>query len=210
MIKQNLDKILSEIGPVKLVAVSKRKPVSDIKESIKSGVKIIGENKIQEAEEKYIELKDLFEKNNVEFHFIGHLQTNKVKKAVEMFNLIQTVDSLKLAEEINKRAKQISKVQDILIQINIGNEPQKYGINPDDVFEFITNLKQLKNINIKGLMCIHPFREDPVPYFKKMKKIFNKTHLELLSMGMSNDYKEAIKYESNMVRIGSKIFGERK
>ena len=209
MIKTNVKKIKSEIGDVSLVAVSKRKPVLDIKEAINSGIKIIGENKIQEAEEKYRQLKDLFEKNKVEFHFIGHLQTNKAKKAVEMFDLIQTVDSLKLAQEINKRAKQINKVQNVLIEINIGNEPQKQGINSDDVFEFIKNLKQFENINIKGLMCIHPFRENPTPYFKKMKKLFDKTPLKILSMGMSSDYLQAIKCGSNMVRIGNKIFGER-
>lgn len=210
MIKTNIEKIKSEIGSVKLVAVSKTKTVSDIKEAIVAGIKIIGENKIQEAELKYNELKLIFEKNNIEFHFIGHLQTNKVKKAVEMFDLIQTVDSLKSAKEIDKRAKEINKVQNILVQVNIGNEPQKYGILPEKALDFIKKLKQFENINVKGLMCIPPFGENPIAYFKKMKKIFEDSKLEILSMGMSSDYLDAVKYESTMVRVGSKIFGKRK
>jgi len=207
--KENIEKIKAEIGEVKLVAVSKRKPVSDIKKAVELGVKIIRENKIQEAEQKYNELKNLFKKNNIKFHFIGHLQTNKVKKAVKMFDLIQTIDSLKLVKEIDKRAKQINKVQDILIEVNIGNEPQKYGITPEETLDFIKKLNHFKNVNVKGLMCIHPYEKDPIPYFQKMKQIFDTTNLDILSMGMSSDYLEAIKEGSTMIRIGTKIFGKR-
>ena len=140
MIKVNVNKISQETNNVNIVAVSKRKSVQLIKDAIDAGIKIIGENQIQEAQQKYNELKDYFKQNNVEFHFIGHLQTNKVKKAVLMFDLIQTVDSIKLANEINKRALKINKIQDILIQINIGNEIQKYGIKKEEIFDFLKPL----------------------------------------------------------------------
>jgi PLP dependent protein len=209
MIKENIKQIMEIIGPVNIVAVSKKKSVEKIKQAIKSGVNIIGENKIQEAYNKYNQLKNYFEENNIKFHFIGHLQSNKVKKAVEMFDLIQTVDSIKLTDEINKRAKEIDKVQDILVQVNIGKEPQKFGIIPENTLDFLGKIKQFKNINVKGLMCIHPRGEDSKPYFKEMKKIFDMTNLEILSMGMSSDFQIAIDEGSNMIRIGTKIFGER-
>ncbi|MBT3721033.1 YggS family pyridoxal phosphate-dependent enzyme [archaeon] len=210
MMKSNIQKIIQEIGKAKLVAVSKKKSVLEIKQAINAGIKIIGENRIQKAQEKYNELNEFFKENHVEFHFVGHLQSNKTKKAVEMFDLIQTVDSLKLAQEINNRAKEINKIQRVLIQINIGEEKQKFGIKPEKTVEFVAQIKKYKNIKIKGLMCIHPFGEDPIPYFKRMKKIFDSTQLEILSMGMSSDYKTAIEQGSNMIRVGTKIFGERK
>lgn len=209
MINNNVKKKLEEIGSVQLVAVSKKKSIEEIKQAIDAGVLIIGENRIQEAEEKYNQLKSYFEKYEVKYHFIGHLQTNKTKLAIQMFDLIQTVDSIKLAREIDKRAKEINKIQDVLIQVNIGREPQKFGIDPEDTLEFIEQLKQFQNINVKGLMCIHPYGQDPTPYFKEMKKIFDKTHLEILSMGMSSDYITAIEEGSTMVRVGTKIFGAR-
>jgi len=209
-IKKNLEKIFSEVpAHISIVAVSKKKPIEDMIEAINAGVKIIGENKVQEAEEKYFQLKELLKEKKVEFHFIGHLQTNKVKKAVEIFNLIQTIDSIKLSNEISKRAKEINKVQKVLIQINIGEEHQKYGIKKELIFDFLEKVQKFENIKIDGLMCILPFGKDPVPYFKEMKKIFDKTHLNVLSMGMSSDYLTAIKYGSNMVRIGTNIFGKR-
>ena len=215
MISQNIQKIEKEIPNINIAGVSKTKPVSDIKEAIESGIKIIGENKIQESEEKYRQLKDVFKKNNVKFHFIGHLQSNKAKQAVEMFDMIQTVDTLKIAKKINKYAKKIEKKQDILVEVNIGNEPQKYGIKPDKTKEFIEKIKDFENINIRGLMCIPPYDKNPVPYFKKMKQLFDeiksvqKNDFDTLSMGMSSDYKLAVKHGSNMVRIGTKIFGKR-
>jgi len=210
MTKETIKELLAEIGNIKLIAVSKKKSVDEIKQAVEAGVKIIGENRIQEAEQKYTELKNYFKEKNVDFHFVGHLQTNKVKKAVEMFDLIQTVDSLKLVKEINKRAKQMNKVQDVLIEVNIGKEPQKHGVMPENVIDFVEEFKQFNNINVKGLMCIPPYEENPRPHFKQMKNMFNELNLELLSMGMSSDYKIAIEEGSNMVRIGTKIFGERK
>jgi len=206
MIINNIQKIKLEIGSTKLVAVTKLRTIEEIKQAINSGINIIGENKIQEAEQKYSEIKDM----EVELHFIGHLQTNKVKKAVEMFDLIQTLDSLKLAKEIDKRAKEINKIQDILIQVNIGKEPQKYGVLPENVIEFVDNINKFQNIKVMGLMCMPPLNRDSRPYFKEMKMLYDKLELEVLSMGMSNDYKIAIEEGSNMIRIGRLLFGERK
>ena len=172
--KENIKKLKSELPNIKIAAVSKTKPVSDIIKALGFGVKIIAENKVQEAEKKYDELKEIFEKNNVEFHFIGHLQTNKAKKAVEMFDLIQTVDRIKIAKKINKYAKEMGKKQDVLIEVNIGKETQKYGVNPDKLDLFFNEIKKFENINIKGLMCIPPHDKDQRPYFKEMKKLFDK------------------------------------
>ncbi|MBN2367644.1 YggS family pyridoxal phosphate-dependent enzyme [Candidatus Woesearchaeota archaeon] len=212
-IKDNVKNLLAELGTAELTAVTKIRSIAEIKEAIEAGAKIIGESRVQEAEEKYNELKDCLKENKVEFHFIGHLQSNKVKKAVEMLDMIQSVDSIDLAEEIDKRAKEARKVQKILVQVNIGKEPQKFGVVPEKTSETIEKLKSLKNINIKGLMCIAPYFEDPEktrPYFREMKRIQDQLGLEILSMGMTNDYKIAIQEGSNMVRIGTGIFGERK
>ncbi|MBT4351069.1 YggS family pyridoxal phosphate-dependent enzyme [archaeon] len=214
MIKKNLEKIFEKLpSNVKLVAVSKRKSIDEIKKAIELGVKIIAENRIQESIEKYDMLINYFKEKNVKYQFIGHLQTNKVKNAVKIFDLIQTIDSIKLVEEINKRAKQIDKVQDILIQVNIAKQEQKYGLFSDEVEKFIEQIKHFENINIKGFMCMAPFfkeAEDTRVYFKMMKEIFDKYDYEILSMGMTNDYEVAIEEGSNMVRIGIAIFGERK
>ncbi|MBT3464034.1 YggS family pyridoxal phosphate-dependent enzyme, partial [archaeon] len=151
MIKKNLEKIFEKLpSNVKLVAVSKRKSIDEIKKAIELGVKIIAENRIQESIEKYDMLINYFKEKNVKYQFIGHLQTNKVKNAVKIFDLIQTIDSIKLVEEINKRAKQIDKVQDILIQVNIAKQEQKYGLFSDEVEKFIEQIKHFENINIKG------------------------------------------------------------
>ena len=211
MIKQNLEKILEHIpGNVTIVGVSKTKTVLEVKEAVETGVKVIAENRIQEAEKKYVQLKEYFTEKNVEFHFVGHLQTNKVKKAVKMFDLIQSVDSLKLAKAIDRYAKQENKVQDILVEVNIGRESQKYGIYPEETLDFLKEISNFENIVVRGLMCMPPFNEDPRPYFKEMKGIYDKSKLEILSMGMSNDYKIAIEEGSTMIRIGTAIFGERK
>jgi pyridoxal phosphate enzyme (YggS family) len=216
MIKQNIEKILAELPKyVKLVAVTKTRTTEEIKEAIGSGVKIIGENKIQEAEKKYWQLQQFMKEKNVKFHFIGHLQKNKAKKAVEMFDMIQTVDSIKLAEELNKRSKEINKIQEVLVEINIGKEEQKAGVMPEDAEKLLSEIKKLCCLKVRGLMCIPPFSENPEDsryYFKEIKKLFErfrqKYSLDILSMGMSSDYKIAIGEGSNMVRIGTAIFGE--
>ena len=191
---------------VKLVAVTKTRTVEEIRHAIMSGVTCIGENRVQEAEKKFPFLP------KVEKHMIGHLQTNKVKLAVELFDMIQSVDSLKLAEEISKRCETIGKVMPVLVEVNIGNEPNKYGIKPEDAGSFVKEISKLKNIDVQGLMCVAPLLapEETRPYFKKMKQLFGSVgNMKWLSMGMSNDYKTAIEEGSNMVRIGTAIFGYR-
>lgn len=206
-----------------LVAVSKNRSIDEIKKIISFGIKNIAENKIQEAERKYIELKNYFKQNKIKFHFIGHLQSNKAKKAVSMFDVIQSIDSLKIAKEVNKRALEINKIQEIFIQINIGNEKKKFGIKKENLIELIDEIIKLKNLNLNGLMSIAPniyesektFEKTRV-YFKEMKLLFdnsnkyletnNKKKMEFLSMGMTNDYKIAVEEGSNMIRIGRGLF----
>jgi PLP dependent protein len=221
---------------VKLVAAAKTRSVSQIKKAIRQGIRIIGENMIQEAESKYPELKGFFIENKVEFHFIGHLQRNKVKKAVQMFDMIQTLDSLDLADEIEKRAGETGKIQKVLVQVNIGREPQKSGIDPRNAKNIVSELMKYSHIETCGLMCIAPDLEDKEktrPYFRQMKQLFDeckealnastgglkgahpilekkvkKDSFTTLSMGMSDDYKIAIEEGSDMIRLGRAIFEE--
>lgn len=205
MIKENLGN-MNIPSHVKLIAVTKTRTVEEINEAIRAGVNCIGENRVKEAEEKFNLLL------KVEKHMIGSLQTNKVKLAVELFDMIQSVDSLKLAKEIDKRCAAIHKVMPVLIEVNIGNEKNKHGINPEDVKNFLLELSSLKHISVQGLMCVSPMLEPEQvrPYFKKMKQLFDSIgNLKWLSMGMSNDYKIAIEEGSNMVRIGTLLFGKR-
>ncbi|MBC7085650.1 MAG: YggS family pyridoxal phosphate-dependent enzyme [Methanomethylovorans sp.] len=213
-VDENIKFILKELGKIKLVCVTKRVDAQRINEAIKAGASIIGESKIQEYEEKCHELLPC------EKHFIGHLQSNKVKKAVQLFDVIQSVDSLRLIQNINKKAKAIDKVQNVYFQVNIGKEPQKFGILEEDLIQVITHIKELNNINVQGLMCIPPVEspEETRFHFKKMKALFDiaqqqnmeNVNIQELSMGMSSDYRIAIEEGATMVRIGSLIFGERK
>lgn len=211
---ESTKKILEELGTVKLVSVTKTVDAERINESIRAGATIIGENRVQEFEEKYDAILPC------ERHLIGHLQTNKVKKAVQLFDVIQSADSLKLTQEIDKKAEDVSKVQEIYLQINIGNEPQKYGFGLGEIELALEEIHSLKNVRVRGLMCIPPFlpAEQTRPYFKKMKALFdelkqknrNNIDIQELSMGMSGDYKVAIEEGATMVRVGSAIFGDRK
>ncbi|WP_406669949.1 YggS family pyridoxal phosphate-dependent enzyme [Methanolobus sp. ZRKC4] len=213
-VTQNIKTIIKELEGIKLVSVTKTIDAERINESIRAGATIIGENRVQEFEEKFDEILPC------EKHLIGHLQTNKVKKAVQLFDVIQSVDSLKLIQEIDRKAMDIEKVQKVFLQVNIGNEPQKYGFGQDEIRQIIPEISSLKNIQVTGLMCIPPFvTPDQVrPYFKQMKALFDEMKLENcsninireLSMGMSNDYMAAIEEGATMVRVGSAIFGSRK
>ncbi|MCK4360045.1 MAG: YggS family pyridoxal phosphate-dependent enzyme [Candidatus Cloacimonetes bacterium] len=216
-IKRNLEKILSEIPEgVELVAAAKSRTAEEVLQAIAAGIRIVGENYVQES------LK-IIEKvgPKARWHFIGHLQTNKVKYVVPVYDLIETVDSIKLAKEIDKHAKKYNKIMSILIEINSGREPQKFGIMPEDTEKLIKEISTLSNLKIMGLMTMGPFTGDSElarPYFIETKKIFNRiatakipnVEMKYLSMGMSNSYKIAIEEGANMVRIGTKIFGERK
>lgn len=198
---------------IKLVAVTKTATIEQIKEAISAGVKIIGENKVQEAKEKYQILSI-----KIEWHLVGHLQTNKVKYAIEIFDCIHSVDSIKLAEEIDKRSLQFGKTTNVLIEVNVSGEETKYGIKPEEVEYFLKEIFEFSRIRVRGLMTIAPIAEDKEevrPYFRKLrelsKEIKNKNlknvKMDYLSMGMTGDFEVAIEEGANMVRIGRGIFG---
>ena len=209
-IVNNLILINKEISAInsntKVIAVSKTFPIEHIKPAIDHGHTHFGENKVQEAVEKWTEIK---EKNkSIKLHLIGKLQTNKVKFCLPLFDFIHSLDNLRLAEKIANEQEKKNFKPKLFIQINIGEEDQKNGIL---INEFETFYKRIEdfNLDIIGLMCIPPFVDDTKIYFEKMVKIKNETNLRELSMGMSNDYIVAAKYSATYVRIGSKIFGAR-
>ncbi|OQX54231.1 MAG: YggS family pyridoxal phosphate enzyme [Candidatus Aminicenantes bacterium 4484_214] len=215
-IEDNVKAILAELPPgVELVAAAKARTPNEIQEAIKAGVKIIGENYIQEAINAYQIIG-----RQVKWHFIGHLQRNKVKKAIDIFDLIETLDSLPLAKEIDKRCGQKGKVMPVLIEINSGREPQKFGVLPEDVEDFVRQLASFSHLRVWGVMTMGPAFGDPEdarPYFQETARIFNHLkslslpHVEMkyLSMGMSNSYQVAIEEGANLVRLGTVIFGPR-
>ncbi|MDR6966039.1 pyridoxal phosphate enzyme (YggS family) [Flavobacterium arsenatis] len=214
-IKNNLLEIKSTLPEnVTLVAVSKTKPVSDLMEAYEAGQRIFGENKIQEMAEKFEQMP-----KDIEWHMIGHVQTNKVKFMAPFVSLIHGVDSLKLLEEINKQALKYNRIIDCLLQIHIAEEETKFGLNEEELNEILKQVEQdkLKNIQIKGLMGMATFTENQDQIKKEflhLKSIFDKLktntpQLTTLSMGMSGDYQLAIECGSTMVRIGSSIFGTR-
>ena len=208
-ISENIHKIKSEIPiEVTLVAVSKTKPISDILKAYDAGQRIFGENKVQELTEKHKKLP-----KDIQWHMIGHLQTNKVKYIAPFVNLIHALDSEKLLKEIDKRAKQHDRKIDCLLQVHIAKEEHKFGIVPSEVSEFIEKSEKYKNVNIIGLMGMATFTSDKVQIeseFKELNTLFsNFDKLKVLSMGMSGDYKIAIESGSTMVRVGNTIFGNR-
>lgn len=213
-IKKSAEKSGRNPDEIVLVAVSKNKPIEAIKIAYEAGLRIFGENRAQEAREKVEKLKDL----DISWHFIGRLQKNKVKYVVSFSELIHSVDSVELLLEIDKRAKKISKLQDILLEVNISGEETKAGFNPDRVDEIVEKALELENINLKGFMTMAPLVENPEEVrwvFKNLRELrdkvaqkYNLKNLEL-SMGMSNDFEVAIEEGATMVRIGTAIFGRR-
>ena len=196
-----------DLKKVSIIAVSKTFPIDEINPLINHGQIHFGENKVQEALEKWTDIKQSF--NHIQLHMIGKLQSNKVKFVVPLFDYIHSLDSLKLAEKISTEQKKINKKLKIFIQINIGNEDQKSGINEDQLENFYENCVHKLNLDIIGLMCLPPKNEDTKNYFLKMKNLAKKIEVNELSMGMSNDYLDAAKTGSTFLRIGSKIFGKR-
>ena len=201
---------------IRLVAVSKTIPSNRVKEAIDAGVTILGENYIQEAREKI----NVLSSYAVSWHFIGHLQSNKAKYAVKLFDLIHAIDSLKLARELDKQAKKISKIQQVLIQVNIGEESSKSGVYKQDTIELIEAISLLENLSVKGLMTMPPFFNAPEkvrPFFADLRtlrdhiKNANITNITMdeLSMGMTGDFEAAIEEGATLVRIGTAIFGKR-
>jgi pyridoxal phosphate enzyme (YggS family) len=215
-IRENTQKLLKELPEgVELVAAAKTRTADEVLAAVEAGIKVIGQNYLQEAEAIYPAVG-----NKARWHFIGHLQRNKVKKAVNLFDMIETVDSVGLAEEIDKRCALANKVMPVLVEINSGKEPQKAGVLPEKAEELIKAIARLANIKVMGLMTMGPRfgnPEDSRPYFITTKKIFERikalkipnVEMKYLSMGMTNSYPVALEEGANLVRIGTRIFGER-
>lgn len=216
MIEKNVADILAELPTgVELVAAAKTRKPEEILRAANAGVRIFGENYVQEAQRAFERVG-----HKVKWHFIGHLQRNKVKKAVKIFDMIETLDSLDLAREIDKRSAQERKIIPVLIEINSGKEPQKSGVMPDEAEGFIREAAKFENMRILGLMTMGPAYGDPEnarPFFAGTKILFDRIKssgipgidMRYLSMGMTNSYRVAIEEGANMVRIGTKIFGPR-
>lgn len=227
MIKEKLHSVQSLIAESKLkragiytddvllVAVTKNHDIYAMREAIDAGVTDIGENRIQEAKEKYETLD-----RQVVWHLIGHLQTNKAKQAVKLFDLIHSIDSLKLAESVDKAAAAIGKVQKVLVQVNLAHEASKSGVYEDELMDLLHSVDRMDNLQLMGLMCIAPNYEkveDCRPLFAEMRKIFDKVkemqwqtaNIKYLSMGMTHDYTIAVEEGANVVRVGTGIFGPR-
>ena len=190
-----------------IIAVSKTFAIKDILPLINYGHIHFGENKVQEAVEKWTDIKNNF--HNIKLHMIGKLQTNKVKYVIPLFDYIHSVDNLKLAEKISNEQVKKNKIMKLFIQINTGNENQKSGILIDDLGSFYNVCKKDLGLNIIGLMCLPPNNSKSSVHFNKMHELAKKIKLKEISMGMSNDYLNAINYKATYLRIGSKIFGER-
>ncbi|SFQ24437.1 hypothetical protein SAMN04487928_12625 [Butyrivibrio proteoclasticus] len=226
MIKDNLEFVERKIceacekagrdrSEVTLIAVSKTKPVSDIRQAMDCGIRVFGENKVQEIRDKHEAITE-----NVDWHMIGHLQANKVKYLPGIVCMIHSVDNEKLALEIEKQFAKANIVADVLIEVNMAGEDTKFGLAPDDTIEFVKAISSLEHIRIRGLMTIAPYTDDPESnrvYFKGLRELKDKINAEgiqgvkmdTLSMGMTGDYQVAIEEGATFVRVGTGIFGER-
>ena len=191
----------------KIIAVSKTFPIKEIRPLIEHGHLHFGENKVQEALEKWTELKK--EVKNVKLHMVGKLQRNKVKFVIPLFDYIHSLDNLKLAQKISSEQKKMNKKLKIFIQVNIGNEDQKSGITQNELMSFYKKCISDLDLDIVGLMCIPPLKGVKSQYFRLMKDLNKSIGLEELSMGMSSDYLDAVSHGATYIRIGSKIFGQR-
>ena len=215
-IAANVRAVLAELPPgVELVAAAKTRTAAEVLEAVEAGVRIVGENYVQEAAALLPEIG-----RRVRWHLIGHLQTNKAKKAVELFDLVETVDSLDLGRELDKRAAAAGRSLDILVEVNSGREPQKAGIMPDDAEALVRALAALPRLRVLGLMTMGPFEGDPEdsrPYFKETRRVFEAlraaavpgVEMRLLSMGMSHSWRVAVEEGATLVRLGTALFGPR-
>lgn len=215
-IRERVSQLLGELPDgILLVAAAKTRQPWEVLEAVEAGVKVIGENYVQEAERAYAVIG-----GRVEWHFIGHLQRNKVKKAVSIFDMIETVDSVEIAAAIDRRCAQLGKTMPVLVEINSGRERQKSGVFPDAVEHLVRQLTAFDRIKVMGLMTIGPLSGDPEdfrPYFVETRRVFDRlkaldlpgAEMKYLSMGMTGSYKVALQEGANIVRIGSKIFGMR-
>lgn len=215
-IKEAAEKVGRSPEEIILLAASKTQPPEKIVQAYEAGVRYFGENRVQEGMKKIDQLKDKLPEAH--WHLIGGLQTNKAKYTVKYFEMVHSLDRKELADELDKRAKKIGKVQDVLIEVNIGEEESKYGVKPEKLEELFEYSLKKENLNILGLMCIPPYFEDKEksrPYFRKLREMKNmleekyKVKLPHLSMGMSHDFDVAVEEGATIVRIGTAIFGER-
>lgn len=206
-IQETLEKRIKNFKLANIIAVSKTFPIENIYPLINYGHQHYGENKVQEAIEKWTNIKQDF--TNIKLHMIGKLQTNKVKHALRLFDYIHSLDNLKLAEKISNEEKKNNKKIKIFIQVNIGNEDQKSGIEIENLKDFYLQCKNDLKLNIVGLMCLPPKNDLSYKYFTEMKKLLSNINEKELSMGMSADFIEAAENGSTFLRIGSKIFGQR-
>jgi pyridoxal phosphate enzyme (YggS family) len=217
LIQQNVVRLLAELPDrVEVVAAAKARTPEDVLEAVQAGIKIIGENYVKEAKEAYAVVG-----KRAEWHFIGTLQKHNVRRTVlEIFDMIESVDSLEIATEIDAKCAQIGKIMPILVEVNSGREPQKSGVLPEDVERLVKEISGLSNVKVMGLMTMGPFfgnPEDSRPYFAETRKVFERIkglqlpniEMKYLSMGMTNSYKVALEEGANIIRIGTKIFGER-
>ncbi|MBO5623803.1 MAG: YggS family pyridoxal phosphate-dependent enzyme [Butyrivibrio sp.] len=226
MIKENLEFVEENIAKacekagrsrdeVTLIAVSKTKPVSDIRQAMDYGIKVFGENKVQEIKDKTEEIKE-----PLNWHMIGHLQANKVKYLPGRICMIHSVDNVKLAAEIEKQFAKADIVIDVLIEVNMAHEESKFGLSPDEVADFVKEIASYPHLNIRGLMTIAPYTDDPESnrvYFKGLRELKDNingmnipgVNMDTLSMGMTGDYQVAIEEGATFVRVGTGIFGER-
>tara|TARA_B100000482_G_C12571139_1_gene284020 strand:- start:408 stop:1064 length:657 start_codon:yes stop_codon:yes gene_type:complete len=195
-----------KVNSVKLIAVSKVQPNEKVEAVLKEGHRCFGENRVQEALNKWPSFKENYE--NVELHLIGPLQTNKARQAFELFDVIQTLDRPKLAILLANLTQERGFCPSLFIQVNTGEEPQKTGVLPEDLDIFIKDCQSM-DLRIDGLMCIPPLNEEPALHFSLLRKMQERNNIRFLSMGMSSDYESAIMFGATHVRIGSAIFGER-
>jgi len=231
LIKQNIDKIKERVEKaskkagrkpedIKIVGVTKNVEPVRILKAIDAGIVDLGENRVQELQEKINAIRAANKNENVNWHMIGHLQKNKVKYLIDSVVMIHSLDSVELAQEINKRAQKAGKIIDVLVQVNVAGEESKFGISKDEAMNFIKEISKYRNIKVKGLMTIAPLVSDPEEIrfvFKELRKIFidisreniDNIDMDYLSMGMSNDFEVAIEEGANIVRIGTAIFGKR-
>jgi PLP dependent protein len=215
-ISQNIQKLLRELPPgVKLVAAVKTRTPAEITAAVQAGISILGENYVQEAADHFRAVRKV-----AQWHCIGHLQKNKIKKAVEIFDMIETVDSPEMAREIDRRCQAIGKIMPVLIEVNSGREPMKSGVLPEDIAALAQSISTLPNVRLTGLMTMGPALGDPAasrPYFVATRAVFDdlknrnlpNVTMQYLSMGMTNSYRVALEEGANIIRLGTLIFGQR-
>ncbi len=211
VVRQNIENAIlasgRKPGSVKLIAVSKFKPETALMAAISAGQSVFGENRVQEAKAKFADLR--LSKSELELHLIGPLQSNKADDAVRLFDVIETLDRLSLAEALAKAIRKTGRMPKLYVEVNIGHEAQKSGVAPEALANFLHEIREKFVLSVTGLMCIPPADDNPARHFEKMKKLADQHKLTHLSMGMSADYEAAIRCGATEVRVGTAIFGER-